>query len=365
MAAPEIGSQDMVCQTYIRSTIHSRSNETWAWFQTGHWCNSIFYDNCSRSYTEPSSGTGYELNEPFRKPIGSVRHPVGSLFEETRHGDTPMKTAQILLLLLSTIMAGMAYADPQKPRLKFVTDDNFVPYAFVENGVIKGIDCDIVMEMGRRMGVAIQIELVPWKRLLMMTKNGACDGSFSLFKTREREGYGIFAFPVPLHQSTYSVFTRFGGEFPFRGIWDLYGKRLAKNRGFSISDDFDDAVKREKFQVEEVESVVSSIKMLMAGRIDGFVGNLHTTIYHLRKMGLYDRIVRLLRPAAEDRNCYLVLSRKGPAPDKNLLLEKINNTLIRMKMDGTIRRITDKYLQPESAGQTNGRLPFLLRGGRS
>lgn len=256
--------------------------------------------------------------------------------------------ALILLLLLSILPHGVLADDLQIDRLRFVTDDNFVPYAFIENGKIKGIDCDIVMEMGRRMGVAISIELVPWKQLLHVTRIGACDGSFSLFKTREREGYGIFAFPVPLHQSTYSVFTKFGEEFPFRGIWDLYGKRIAKNRGFSISDDFDDAVKRKKLQVEEVESVENSIRMLMAGRIDGFVGNLHTTIYHLRKMGLYDHIVRLLRPATEDRNGYLVLSRMGPLPNKNLLLEKINNTLIRMKVDGTIQRITDKYLQPES-----------------
>ena len=261
------------------------------------------------------------------------------------HGDTLIKfKAAFLVLLLTATTAAGAFADQPISRLKFVTDDNFMPFAFVENGQIKGIDCDIVMEMGQRMGISISIELVPWKRLLLMTRTGACDGGFSLFKTKEREEFGIFAFPVPLHQSTYCIFVKSGEEFPFRGIWDLYGKRVGKDRGFAISDDFDDAISRNKFQVEEVESVKNNIKKLMAGRIDCFVGNYYTTIYYMKKLELFGRIIRLLRPATEERNCYLVLSKNGPLPNKNRLLENINRTLIQMKTDGTIQKIFDKYL---------------------
>ena len=104
------------------------------------------------------------------------------------------------VLLVPFLIFGSVHAGLQTTPLKFVTDDNFEPFAYIENGRIKGIDCDIVREMGRRLGVEIGIELVPWKRLLFMTETGKCDGSFSLFKTKEREEFGIFAFPVPLHR---------------------------------------------------------------------------------------------------------------------------------------------------------------------
>jgi len=76
--------------------------------------------------------------------------------------------------------------------LRIAVDDDFPPFSFSKNGEAAGIDVDIVRELGNRLGIHFEISLLPWKRLLTMTKNGSFDGSMSLFKTNTREEYAIF-----------------------------------------------------------------------------------------------------------------------------------------------------------------------------
>ena len=90
-----------------------------------------------------------------------------------------MKTS-FLTVLIFLVSFQVVWCAP----LHFVSDANFPPYSYYENGKAKGIDLDIVNEAARRAGVDI---ISPWKRALLMIQTAQADGAFSMFRTKERE----------------------------------------------------------------------------------------------------------------------------------------------------------------------------------
>ena len=87
-----------------------------------------------------------------------------------------------------------------------VGDDDYPPFTYSDkNDQVSGIDIELFQEVAKRLDVEINIRLVPWKRLLKMTKQGDVVGSFALFKTPERESFSLFTYPI--HRSTFKLFT--------------------------------------------------------------------------------------------------------------------------------------------------------------
>lgn len=231
--------------------------------------------------------------------------------------------------------------------LKIAVDDDFPPFSFSKNGETAGIDVDIVKELGRRLGIDFEISLMPWKRLLTMTRNGLFDGSMSLFKTSEREEYAIFTHPV--HYSTFVLFVKKGNEFQYTSIKDLYGKVILQEAGFSIGDEFDQAVREKKIGVYEVFDSIDVFRLILNKSYDAFVNNLEVTLYKLENqkdiMKYADEISYLRKPVKVKDGAYLVLSKNSSLKNKQPLAEKITKNLMDMENDGTYSKIASKYIK--------------------
>ncbi len=249
----------------------------------------------------------------------------------------------LLLLILSQPLLS---AD----TLLFVGDDDFPPYSYKENGRLVGIDIEIIEEMASRMTLDITIKLVPWQRLIIMTKNGQCDGSFSLFHTREREKYALYAFSQPIHVSRFPLFYKTDKSIQFNTIEDLYGKTIGINRGFSISREFDQAVKQGKIRVNIENEVDENIFLTANGRIDGFTNNYDVTKYkikHVERLAPYKNMIHHTQKSISDlRNAYVVLSKNATAiKNKEQMIHQINQTLMEMKQDGFYLKLHHRYLE--------------------
>ena len=250
---------------------------------------------------------------------------------------------KVFLFIILIIFINTAFSLPN--FLYLVTDENFPPFSFREDNIVKGIDVDIVSELFKRLNIKVKIDLVPWKRLLYLTETGLCDGSFSLFKTNEREKFAIYADSIGIHYSSYYIFTKTGKAFNFNKITDLYGKTLALLAGFSISKEFDEAVKNNKIIIEEQSNLTSNIKKLLAGRVDGLVGQYEVTLYTLKKMNLLDKVTKLKKSLKEKRAAYFVISKKSKIKDKEELIKKINAVLKEMDAENIYEKISQKYLK--------------------
>ena len=123
-------------------------------------------------------------------------------------------------------------------RIVIAGEENVFPYSFTEDGRMKGMDYDIVVEACRRMDIQAAVQFLPWNRMVHYVQDGNADAGFGLFYKKERESFALYP-EVPLHYSRYSIFVKKGNEFRFESLPDLYGKRVGFIRGYKVNDAFD------------------------------------------------------------------------------------------------------------------------------
>lgn len=227
--------------------------------------------------------------------------------------------------------------------LKFYGDDEFAPFSYEENGELKGIDIEILREVEKIAGYTFDIKLVPWNRLLELTKQGRIDGSFSLFYNEERAKYSIFT-KIPLHVSTFSLYTLKEKSEDFNKMEDLKGKRIGVNSGFYISKNFEDHAKSKYFILEESENIDKNIKLLVNNRIDLFMSNEYVLKTYIEENNLESSLVKVKNGLLQEvSGAYLVFSKNRQLEDKEIIIEKINKALEELRKNGTIERIEKKY----------------------
>jgi len=228
-----------------------------------------------------------------------------------------------------------------------VGDDDYPPFSYSdENKQISGIDIELIQEMAKRLEIQINIKLVPWKRLLQMTRTGDTVGSFSLFKTPERESFSLFTHPI--HYSTFKLFTTPKTGLHYSNVKDLYGKRIGIEAGFVISDEFDKASTRGDIALIQIFSFDDAFRRLLMGGIDAFVGNdlvvQHKLKHEYRSKKNMSNIIALPQPLKQARGAYLVLSKEFPLEDKLLWQTKFTETLKTMEKNGTTQAIIQKHI---------------------
>lgn len=244
------------------------------------------------------------------------------------------------LLIGITIISSVWASRP----IKLVCLISFPPYAWKENGRIKGIDIDIINEVFKRAKIKKTIKAFPTRRAVISIAKGFVDGGFSGLKTPSREKVALYA-DVPVHRSVYKIFVKKGSEFNFKNIEDLYGKKIGINRSFSISKEFRAAVKSEKIKVDEGASTSKqNLLKLITKRLDALVGNQKEMKYIIKKMRLGEKVVELPNPVTRPVNAYLVLSKASNLKNKKQILKKMSRILKEMHADGTIYRIHAKYI---------------------
>jgi len=243
-------------------------------------------------------------------------------------------SACILLLAYNNAKAG---AD-----LYVMAEESTPPYAFVEHGIKKGIDHDIIVEAAKRMNIRVEIDMVPWIRMYKSIETGVCDAGSVFFHVKERESFAIFTNP-PLHHSTYSVFIRKDSKLEYSSIESLYGKTIGVSRGYRLNNDFKEAVDRGFIQIEETNNISMNIRKVMAGRLDCMVANYDVTMLELSRAGLRGQLIALNPPLLERKPLHFVFSKAGRYGNNKEFIAKFESTLDAMKNDGTFKRIYDRY----------------------
>jgi len=250
------------------------------------------------------------------------------------------------LLLMSVFALSICIPRDVEARevMSLATVENFKPFRWYQGKKLKGIDIDVLSELGNRTDIQFEILTVPWARLLSMVKYGRVDGAFAVNKTKEREAFAYFL-DTPLHQGFYSAFVLKGHEFLFNDIEDLYGKKIAKIRKYHISDEFELSENDKKFKVFLVNKPKQYIDMLKLGRIDAFVGQYYATQYEIQQSELSELITTLPRPVSNVKNAYLVISKKSSNKHLNALIQRMNLALKEMLSDGSFEKINAAYVK--------------------
>lgn len=246
-------------------------------------------------------------------------------------------------IFLAISCFSMLISAQQLPKSISVTSTVYPPFVINDNGVLKGIDFDIAKEAGRRLGIEMHLQLMPWGRIGKHLKmaNSPLQSVVSFFRTTHRSSYMDFT-DVPVHTTKYTLFVRIQDNVVFNTLADLNnfkGYTIGVNRSFKTTDEFKQAQLAGVFKTEAVKNDRQNFRKLMAGRINAVLTNYHVGSYTINSLNLSNDIKALPYPLS-NTPAYMVFAKSAKLA---FLIPKFNDVLKAMQQDGTYKKIYEKY----------------------
>lgn len=239
---------------------------------------------------------------------------------------------------LAAVVAGMSAARAETTiemiqRTKVMTVGNsgsYPPFEVMNAGQLEGFGVDMANEIGRRMGVTVEFEVIDFKGMVAALTSKRVDTLISaLTWTPERAQRILFS--VPYYDA--GVGALVPQNSPIKASEDLVGKVVGVQLGSS-----GDLFVRERFaskvrDVKTYDTILLAVKDLENGRVDAVVNPIPVLRYSaksskgLKTTPIWDSRVVGINTRKEDAD----------------LMAEINRQLETMKKDGFLDRLDQKW----------------------
>lgn len=211
------------------------------------------------------------------------------------------------------------------------------PFMYEADGQAAGLYPALIAEAYRRMGIAVSLQAMPWKRAL----EGADEvqnGVGGLYETAERlEKYDYSA---KLFDEVLAVYVRKGESFPFATLDDLKGRTIGVIRGWSYGDAFDAARRSGLLTAEEATGDDQNFAVLAVGHIDCVIAIREAAATVIAARHLENR-VEALAPPLSTNSAYIAFNKADGKRDE---LRRFDDAIAAMRADGSFARITERLL---------------------
>ena len=220
----------------------------------------------------------------------------------------------------------------------------------------RGVQVEILKEVGNRTGIEFSFHLSAWKRAIVESESGR-GAILGFSKSVEREKIWLYSEPIYFDEVIFVA--RKNEEFTFTGLENLNGRKVAIKRGASYGDDFENAQAAGHFEAVYATDRVGQFRHLLSGQADlvlispGIV-SVEAAIAELPWLQENrDKLVVISPPYKLDPN-YLGIPKEMR---KEHLLPVINKALADMKQDGTFEAITDR-VNAEALAEIRAKQPY-------
>lgn len=175
-------------------------------------------------------------------------------------------------------------------KVTILADENYPPYTFVENGVLKGIYVDIVMESAKLISARYKVEIVgvPWKRGIETIKAGKALAILPPYKHLDKRRY-MWPYSLPLLTENVVAFCHKNIDI-LKFIRNPNKKIIAPlNIGINtdyliLNKELEQAKEQNNIIVRENKSTSANIMKLYFGRIDCYLNDKLSTLWELSKI---------------------------------------------------------------------------------
>jgi ABC-type amino acid transport substrate-binding protein len=218
-------------------------------------------------------------------------------------------------------------------------DDVFAPYVMQNAGVVSGLNVDILREAGARLGIAIDVAVMPWRRLeseLARRQDSAVDCAFAFSRTPEREAFMEFG-RVPMQPTEYALFVR--ADSPINGLQDMTGKTLGVRAAFRLPDVIRAGAAEKFWQLSEVGTDAANFQKLSLQRVDAVLADSVVGLYTIGQLKL-GKLRRLTEPVARF-DTYVVFKKSA---NSAALAAAFDHVFRQMQQDGAMLRLSAPYI---------------------
>ncbi|QDG76515.1 ABC transporter substrate-binding protein [Labrenzia sp. PHM005] len=192
-----------------------------------------------------------------------------------------------------------AAADAERPDLLIYTE-NYEPFYFRdENGGIAGRVTNIVRTLAQDAGVSITMRLAPFKRGLLVTQRKPNTCFMALWRTEAREPN--FEWVGPLQIDGFAYFALAENKIKLSAHSDTFAYSTGAVAGWTSTMDAQQAGHP---RLTLVDSDILNVDMLLAGRIDLWLGGLLSAPYIADKRGIKIKNVFTLKEVDLSLACH-------------------------------------------------------------
>lgn len=219
------------------------------------------------------------------------------------------------------------------------------PYIIKTEGskIPSGIIIDIVDEVMSRIGYQPKYHISVWARAYNDVTKGYNAALIPAMKTPERER--LLWYPEePLFSLRMSLFKAKDADVAWNGKMEsLHNTRIAVVRGAKVSPDFDQAMERGLFNVEERTDFDLVIRAVAARRVDYGAADQLMGLWAAKNNGILNKI-KVAEPFLEAVPVYITFSKEKVDAD---FVARFNDALLTFKAEGGVQRIIDSYFSNE------------------
>ncbi|PKU26542.1 substrate-binding periplasmic protein [Telmatospirillum siberiense] len=233
-----------------------------------------------------------------------------------------------LCFLMSFLLAG-AYCHAETVR---VLTGNIEPYA-IENGPRPGFAIEIVQEMGRRAGIDVEINFMPWQRALLEASLGHDVAIVPVVRTVEREALYSWIQPIMPGEPFYLLAIRPDVDISsFEAVRNSVIGGMANAPAESI-------LRRAGLRYLDLstDNIINARKLL-AGRFDVWFAREAEAKLAMTRLG--ESPARLRRGFVVDAPPSYLAASRDFSP---LIARRLAKAFDSMKADGSYERIVNSY----------------------
>ena len=239
---------------------------------------------------------------------------------------------------LLAISAMPASAQSPIDDLTFMTED-YPPFNFKEDGKLRGVSTEIVVELFKRTGskkTLEDIQLISWARGYKLTQEEPNNALYSTTRTESREK--LFKWVGPFVPTVIGLIAKKERSFDIKSIEDVYKLRVG-----TVKDDIGHLLLEEAgMPAKRLEPVLyneQNYKKLFADRIDAIAYEANVSTWRFKKLGKDPSQFEVIHELKRS-DLYLALHKDTP----DTIVELLQSELNKMKADGTYNAILAKYM---------------------
>lgn len=209
----------------------------------------------------------------------------------------------------------------------FTASGEFRPFSYLNDDLtMSGFDIEVGNAIAEQLGVKPVAKRMKMVGLVEGVKNGRADAAVASLTINELRAKHVL-FSTPYYYSGPQIFTR--PDSPIRTTDDLQGTEVAVAKGTSYLD----IAKRYTGNVKTYDSDITALQALADGRHDAVI-----TDFVTGRTSIQEGIDVEERQLIERSEQAIVVPTDNP-----VLLERINEALEKLRQDGTMKTISEKY----------------------
>lgn len=218
-----------------------------------------------------------------------------------------------------------------------------VPWEFQDSkGALVGFEIDLVNEIGKRLGMTVNVVNIPFTGLFGAVQSGQIDAAVSSITITKKRLENV-GFAQPYYDSDQSLTVK--TDSGLKSLKDLAGKTVGVDT--SSTGDIYATQHQGDYKIATIqryEGLAPAMLDLAAGRIDGYISDIPALQYYVKDKPAYAVVERI--PTGEQ---YSIMFAKN-AP----LAEKVDAEIAKLKQEGFIAGLHEKWFsaKPESTTST-------------